>query len=388
MVNRLSKLAPLCHQRLFESHETRLRLNKPVAIDVTVKLQMHADAAADAARTHHQHHHHHALMTSTARLLHTYSKQAHGHQPKGAIKRSKSIPLAIESSDFASFRCPCPLCAAPASSISLFSIQLASSRPSPASIPPFKLGQSSNSKDELHGRAILSCAHCSLLFVPPTHHLTPSDERARYDLHCNDAHDEGYKSFMRRLTRPLAAQVLKRQSLRSMMASPTHAIGLDFGCGPTPLLASIMKNDHDIEMQSYDPLYFPNQELLSRVYPFVSCSEVVEHFATPHASWSLLQRLVAPDGILAVSTSVVPERYYMGSTEMKKTLRGNAETVVGAADPHLCHPSSPSFAHWSYARDPTHICFYSRSTFDWIEQHWGWRRIQLDDNVWIGRKMT
>ena len=33
-------------------------------------------------------------------------------------------------------------------------------------------------------------------------------------------------------------------------------------------------------------------------------------------------------------------------------------------------PDHEPFAQWYYKRDPTHVCFFSRTTFEWLADQW------------------
>ena len=173
----------------------------------------------------------------------------------------------------------------------------------------------------VQGRTFLRCAVCDLVFAPRAAHPTPAETRARYDLHRNAPSDGGYFLFLTRLAAPL-----------SLRLAP-GARGLDYGCGPGPTL-SLLLCERGFEMQDYDPLYHDHRELLARSYDFVTCTEVVEHFAEPAKEWTKLLALVKPGGWLGIMTEF--------------------------------HHAGTDFNRWHYATDLTHLCFYSRATFDWI----------------------
>ncbi len=52
-------------------------------------------------------------------------------------------------------------------------------------------------------RIYLRCFYCKLVFVPKRYWLSVEDERATYDLHKNDAQNQGYRQFLSRLSVPL-----------------------------------------------------------------------------------------------------------------------------------------------------------------------------------------
>lgn len=165
------------------------------------------------------------------------------------------------------------------------------------------------------------CLHCKLVFLDFLQRPDPAEERRHYDLHVNHPDDPGYRRFLSRAMQPVLDTITPPAS------------GLDFGCGPGPTL-SVMLREHGYECADHDPIYFPDQELLQSQYDFVTCSEVIEHVHQPDAVWPLLARLLKPGGLLVVMT---------------KRLR-----------------SLEAFPDWHYRRDPTHVCFYSVATFEWV----------------------
>lgn len=170
-------------------------------------------------------------------------------------------------------------------------------------------------------RAYLRCPVCALVFVPARHHLTAAQEKQRYDFHQNDPQDSGYRHFLARLFEPLAQRL------------PPGAAGLDFGCGPGPVLAQLFEQA-GFPMRLYDPHYAADAGVLERQYDFVTCTEAAEHFARPGEEWRRLAALVRPDGWIGVMTSQ--------------------------------YDVTESFANWYYKNDPTHVCFYARETFEWL----------------------
>jgi 2-polyprenyl-3-methyl-5-hydroxy-6-metoxy-1,4-benzoquinol methylase len=176
--------------------------------------------------------------------------------------------------------------------------------------------------------------------VPASQHLNHQQEKAIYDLHRNHAADPGYRKFLSRLTTALLP-----------LLSPA-ASGLDFGCGPGPVLAAML-NEAGHDMQVYDPLYAPIPDRLNRCYDFVTCSEVVEHFRQPDHEFALLFSLLNPGGHLAIMT--------------KRVLSANA------------------FSHWHYKQDQTHINFYSEASLQWLAEHYQCRIVFVDRDVVIFR---
>lgn len=78
-------------------------------------------------------------------------------------------------------------------------------------------------------RQYLQCQSCQLVFVDPSQRLTPEQEKAIYDQHENDPGDQGYRRFLSRIAEPMDERLGSNQQ------------GLDFGCGPGPALAQMMR---------------------------------------------------------------------------------------------------------------------------------------------------
>lgn len=177
-------------------------------------------------------------------------------------------------------------------------------------------------------RPYLQCQNCQLVFVPLIAHLSLSSEKAIYDLHQNDLLDEGYQQFLSRLTSPLLPYL------------KPNSFGLDYGCGPAPLLASLLKKSGH-QMAVYDPFYVNEPATLQHSYDFITCSEVVEHFRQPHQEFQRLFGLLNPDGILAIMTKRVIDQ--------------------------------TAFSRWHYKNDLSHISFFSETTFLWLADQYRFR---------------
>ncbi len=196
--------------------------------------------------------------------------------------------------------------------------------------------------DDRHGiREFFECAECDLAFVPPRFHLSADAELERYLMHDNDIHDVGYRGFLSRLWNEL------KPSLRPASS------GLDFGCGPGPALACMMR-EQGFAIELYDPFFFPNREALEARYDFITCTETAEHLRKPAETFALLDSLLADGGKLGVMTGMLDDR--------------------------------AAFAAWGYQRDPTHVAFYTRRAMRWIARRFGWRVEFPADNVTIFTK--
>lgn len=170
----------------------------------------------------------------------------------------------------------------------------------------------------------MECGKCRLVFVPREFFLSPDDEKAEYELHENNPHDEGYRKFLSRLYDPLIYRL------------PAGSRGLDFGCGPGPTL-SLMFEEAGFLMEIYDHFFAPHPEVLKKSYEFITATEVVEHLHYPMAVFQNLWNVLKTKGYLGLMTKRVK--------------------------------SLEAFKTWHYKNDMTHICFFSEVTFRWLADY-------------------
>lgn len=190
-------------------------------------------------------------------------------------------------------------------------------------------------------RPYLSCDRCALVFVPPAHYLSREQEKAEYDLHQNTIGDPGYRGFLSRLAVPLAERL------------PAGARGLDFGCGPGPALAAMLR-ETGFEVSVYDSFYAPDEEALLDSYDFICATEVVEHLHRPGFELQRLWSMLSPGGWLGIMTKLVRDR--------------------------------EAFAGWHYKNDLTHVCFFSEQTWQWwAAQHDATLERVAADVILLGR---
>ncbi|WP_417516992.1 class I SAM-dependent methyltransferase [Marinobacter sp.] len=177
-------------------------------------------------------------------------------------------------------------------------------------------------------REYLRCPHCEATIMAQASWLAPGEERAVYDLHDNDPGDPGYRAFLGKLAVPLLDRI------------KPGALGLDFGCGPGPALADMLR-EAGMKVTLYDPFFYPSQAALGCQYDFITCTEVVEHLHRPAEVFSQLDGLLKPGGCLGIMTCF-----------------------------QTC---DDRFDNWHYRRDPTHVVFYREKTLALIADCLGWK---------------
>jgi uncharacterized C2H2 Zn-finger protein len=181
------------------------------------------------------------------------------------------------------------------------------------------------------GRDHFHCPRCALIFTHPKHHLSRAEEEAHYRTHENGIQHQGYVNFLNRAIEPALAYV----------TSAMH--GLDFGCGPVPTLSKILQR-HGVSCDDYDPIF--REVALKPAYDFIFATECFEHFFLPAREIRRLAGLLRQGGCLVVMTQQW--------TELS------------------------AFAGWHYARDPTHVSFYHRRTFEFICGAFGFEPLFTD----------
>ena len=178
-------------------------------------------------------------------------------------------------------------------------------------------------------RQYVMCSQCSLVYVKPEFLPDKNSELSEYQLHENNIEDDGYRRFLQRLLAPLIRNI--------QLHSSTTAI--DFGCGPAPVLATMLAQ-HNVTVSIYDPFFFPDNRVLNQQYDIIMCSEAIEHFHYPHKEWAMWQNMLKPNGTIAIMT--------------KRVIDKNR------------------FSTWHYKNDPTHVSFFSEATFRFLAERDGY----------------
>lgn len=177
------------------------------------------------------------------------------------------------------------------------------------------------------------CSNCDLRFLNPNKHLTAKDELERYQLHENNVEDVRYQNYLK----PIFDWVTQNSKPRSY--------GLDFGCGEGPLLAQML-NKADYRISLYDPYFYPEKSYINNQYDFIVSTEAAEHFYNPLKEFTHLRSLLKPKGGLGIVTALYDKKI--------------------------------DFESWYYRRDPTHVSFYSKETFEWIKSKFDFKSYKTD----------
>ncbi len=187
------------------------------------------------------------------------------------------------------------------------------------------------------------CSSCKLTFVPKEFFLSKSEEKKRYDLHENSIEDVGYVTFLSEIS----------LAITSRITPPSY--GLDFGSGPTPVLAEILRQK-DFDIKIYDLFYSQNKDVLNASYDFVCLSEVAEHFYKPALEFKNLIKLLNPKGYLFITTACT-------------------DTII-------------NFENWYYQKDETHVCFYASESMQYIANKHSLSLEKASEKLFIFQKNT
>ena len=174
-------------------------------------------------------------------------------------------------------------------------------------------------------RRYYRCSRCSLIFVPAEQYLCADKEKAIYDYHQNSVEDDGYRRFLSRMAEPIQQYL------------PVGSQGLDFGCGPEPVLSMMLKQQ-GYHMSVYDKYYLPDESVFNTQYDFITATEVIEHLHRPAIELERLWQCLKPGGVLGIMTKLALDE--------------------------------KAFARWHYKNDMTHVCIYSTDCFDWLANQW------------------
>jgi len=179
------------------------------------------------------------------------------------------------------------------------------------------------------------CKFCEYIFKSPKCYQDFETQKERYNLHKNNAEDAGYVAYFQRFLDFTLPSVEKAQN------------ALDFGCGRTSLLASLLEKE-GIACDYYDPIYHPDTLEDDKKYDLIVSTEVFEHLHQPREVFESLLDKLNSGGYLAIQTE-------FHSNEQE------------------------SFEKWWYPGDPTHIVFFRAKTFQVLCEIYGCRFV--NDNT-------
>ncbi len=186
------------------------------------------------------------------------------------------------------------------------------------------------------GKAYEICFSCQSITLEKKYFVDETHEKAQYDNHNNSFESPGYVKMF---------EDFLDYFWNDLNKNSTNA--LDFGSGPGPVLAQILRNK-GLHVDIYDKFYQPIQVYENKKYDLITSTEVFEHLESPLEFLSLFKKHLKKGGIIAIMT--------------------------------LFHDNNEeNFLKWWYRRDPTHILFYTPKTFEVLASMCGLKVVKCDD---------
>jgi len=188
------------------------------------------------------------------------------------------------------------------------------------------------------------CSCCEFIFIDENKIISMEEEVKEYLLHENSLEDEGYVNMFKKFIE--ASIIPYKRNIEN---------ALDFGCGPEPVLATLLKRE-GFEVDIYDPYFFPRKVYENKKYDLITSTEVFEHLRDPLETMKLLKTYLNDNGILAIMT--------------------------------LFHPKDEEkFKKWWYRREATHISFYTPRTFRVLADRFNMRILKINEkNICVLQK--
>lgn len=168
------------------------------------------------------------------------------------------------------------------------------------------------------------CKNCSFIFLEEKALLKGSEELERYEMHNNSIDDPVYREYFEKFIEYSFEDLDNVENI------------LDYGSGPEPVLASVLK-EKGYKVDIYDKYFSPEKIYKDRKYDVVCSTEVIEHIYYPMEVLKELVGSVKKNGHLIIMTNFHKDSW-------------------------------THFKNWWYIQDPTHTVFYSMKTFKFIEK--------------------
>lgn len=169
------------------------------------------------------------------------------------------------------------------------------------------------------------CNACGFIYKQPTFHVGLEQEKARYLEHHNDERNIAYKTYLEQF---IQSHISPLKGIKTI---------LDFGSGPTPLLAQLLALK-GFEVTDYDPFFHNDLDYQNNTYDLIILTEVLEHIFDPLTALEHLLPLLEKGGKILIMTQF---------RDM------NIE----------------DFLTWWYRRDITHVSFFNNQTFTCIADY-------------------
>lgn len=186
------------------------------------------------------------------------------------------------------------------------------------------------------------CKKCGFIFKDRHKILPSSDEFACYEGHENSIEDPRYVAFFLKFL------------TKAVFPFFNGGEALDFGSGPEPVLAQILRKYFRIKVDIYDKYYAPYPVFEEKEYDMILCTEVAEHLDDPQHYFALFSKHLKKEGMLSIMT--------------------------------LIKQQEQDFLSWHYMRETTHISFYTKESLEYLAEKNGLAIVYTDNRRYITLK--
>ena len=178
------------------------------------------------------------------------------------------------------------------------------------------------------------CESCGFVSLDDKYMIDKIEEKSKYDQHNNSLENEGYVQMFEDFID------LGIEPYRNNIQT-----ALDFGSGPTPVLAELLER-RGLVVDIYDLYYAPKKVYEDKMYDLITSTEVFEHLCKPLDSLELLAKHTKHNGYIVLMTKFPPK-------------------------------DDKEFLSWWYRRDPTHISFFTPKSFEVMAKKVGLKILKI-----------
>ncbi|SFV63124.1 Putative methyltransferase associated with DUF414 [hydrothermal vent metagenome] len=200
-------------------------------------------------------------------------------------------------------------------------------------------------RDEKKHLSYYRCLFCGFVYLDDDSVIDSVSEKKHYELHNNSFESLGYVKMF-------------EDFIAEAITCYEHDIktALDFGCGPGPVLAELLRRK-GMEVDQYDLYFSPQKVYEGKKYDLITSTEVFEHLQRPI---EILETLV------------------------KHTKEGGYIILMTKFPPY----NDKEFLDWWYRRDVTHISFFTPKSFEIMAEKVGLKMLKtINDNIVIFQKI-
>lgn len=188
------------------------------------------------------------------------------------------------------------------------------------------------------------CKNCEFIYKDRGSYISDTKALKIYENHQNIIGDARYEKYFKDFIEDAVIPFLGISKR-----------ALDFGSGPQPVLAEVMRRDYGINMDLFDLFFAPDESYKINKYDLITSTEVIEHLESPIEYFQHFYDLLNKEGILAIMT-----QFHSNEKE--------------------------TFLNWHYMRDRSHISFFRYKTFEKLAEHVGFKILYSNQKDYVTLK--